>query len=112
MDERAFHPDAPAGKAGKYARVERERRFLLPVVPSGEPVRRVLIEDRYVRGTRLRIRRMTDLDTAEGAVTYKFTQKIPTDFGGPGLITAGAPEEREEKGGDDEERPATHHPTE
>ena len=47
------HPDAPAGKATKYARVERERRFLFAAPPSGTPTRRVLIEDRYLRGTRL-----------------------------------------------------------
>jgi hypothetical protein len=87
MDDQAFHPDAPDGKAGKYARIERERRFLLSAVPAGQPVARVLIEDRYLRGTRLRLRRMTDLEAAEGAVTYKLTQKIPTPAGGPGLIT-------------------------
>jgi CYTH domain-containing protein len=87
MDDRSFHPDAPAGKAAKYARIERERRFLLSAMPSGEPIRRVLIEDRYLRGTRIRLRRITDLDGRDGAVTYKLTQKIPTANGAPGLIT-------------------------
>lgn len=87
MDDRAHHPDAPAGKAGKYARVERERRFLLGALPSGQPTHRYLIEDRYLRGTRIRLRRMTDLDDPARGVTYKLTQKIPTPAGAPGLIT-------------------------
>jgi CYTH domain-containing protein len=86
VDPRASHPDAPAGKADKYALVERERRFLLAASPVGIPIRRWLIEDRYLRGTRIRLRRMTDLDEAAG-VTYKLTQKIPTAGGRPGLIT-------------------------
>ncbi len=40
----------------KYARLESERRFLLTALPD-LPVRRVLrITDRYVHGTRLRVR--------------------------------------------------------
>ena len=85
--DRANHPDAPSGKAGKYALVERERRFLLAAPPVGAPRRRVLIEDRYLRGSRLRLRRMTDVDDPGSRVIYKFTQKIPTDVGTPGLIT-------------------------
>ncbi len=87
MDDRAHHPDAPAGKAGKYARIERERRFLLAAMPSGEPTHQFLIEDRYLRGTRIRLRRMTGLDDQAGGVTYKLTQKIATAVGTPGLIT-------------------------
>lgn len=79
------HPDAPSGKARKYARVELERRFLLREPPPGEVVRRVRIEDRYLAGTRLRLRRATDLAT--GTVERKLTQKIPAPGGGPGLIT-------------------------
>jgi hypothetical protein len=83
------HPDAPSGKELKYARPERERRFLLARLPPGEPVRRVLIEDRYMAGTRLRLRRMTGLDGhgAAGEVTYKLGQKVPAPDGTPGLIT-------------------------
>ena len=40
-----------------------------------------------MRGTRLRLRRMTTLDDPAGTVTYKLTQKIPTPAGTPGLIT-------------------------
>ena len=86
VDPRASHPDAPDGKADKYALVELERRFLLAASPVGVPIRRWLIEDRYLLGTRIRLRRMTDLDEAAG-VTYKLTQKIPTGAGTPGLIT-------------------------
>jgi hypothetical protein len=83
------HPDAPPGKSDKYARPERERRFLLAEPPPGSPIHRSLIEDRYVLGTRLRLRRMTDVSDAGhlGAVSYKLTQKIPGPSGMPGLIT-------------------------
>jgi hypothetical protein len=85
--DRGRHPDAPGGKETKYARVERERRFLLATLPIGTPVQRALIEDRYLRDTRLRLRRMTELDGAAPRVIYKLTQKIPTTTGSPGLIT-------------------------
>jgi hypothetical protein len=85
--DRARHPDAPVGKETKYARIERERRFLLATRPVGTPVQRVRIEDRYLRDTRLRLRRMTDLDGPATRVIYKLTQKIPSTTGSPGLIT-------------------------
>ena len=83
------HPDAPSGKAEKYARRERERRFLLRAVPNGRDVRRVLIEDDYLTGTRLRLRRITGLGPGDkpGDRIYKLTQKIPAPDGSPGLIT-------------------------
>jgi hypothetical protein len=84
---RANHPDAPTGKARKYALVERERRFLLAESPAGVPTHQVLIEDRYLRGTRLRLRRMTNLEEPGFRLTYKLTQKIPSVSGAPGLIT-------------------------
>jgi hypothetical protein len=91
VDRAIPHPDAPAGKAGKYARPERERRFLLARLPSGEPTRRVRIEDHYLIGTRLRLRRMTVLDDegggGAGQVTFKLGQKVPAPDGSPGLIT-------------------------
>ena len=80
------HPDAPVGKALRYARVERERRFLFAALPAGTSARRVLIEDRYLRGTRLRLRRSTNLDAADDVI-YKLTQKVPAADGSPGLIT-------------------------
>jgi hypothetical protein len=48
---------------------------------------RVLIEDRYLVGTRIRLRRMTDLEASEDRAIFKLTQKIPTATGAPGLIT-------------------------
>jgi CYTH domain-containing protein len=78
---------------GKYARVERERRFLLvarpagpwPVLPPGEAARR--ITDRYWAGTRMRLRRV---DYQDGRVSeFKLTQKVPAQQSGHvrGLIT-------------------------
>lgn len=56
---------------GKYARPERERRFLVQdEVPAGEGLR--LIEDRYLDGLRLRLRRVT----RDGQSVYKLTQKV------------------------------------
>jgi CYTH domain-containing protein len=79
------HPDAPAGKARKYAQPERERRFLLAGLPPGDIVRSVALTDLYLPGTRLRLRRA--VDTADGGTIYKLTQKVPAADGGPGLIT-------------------------
>jgi CYTH domain-containing protein len=75
-------PPAPIG-AGKYARVERERRFLLAGPPSPSAItgsRR--ITDRYLPGTRLRLRRVDYCDS--GACEFKFTQKVPA--GRPGFV--------------------------
>lgn len=60
---------------GKYARVERERRFLLagPPAPSSVTVTRV-ITDRYLTGTRLRLRRA---ELSDGGCELKLTQKVP-----------------------------------
>ena len=45
----------------KYAHVERERRWLLAAVPDlPHDARRLTIVDRYVRGTRLRLREVTE----------------------------------------------------
>jgi CYTH domain-containing protein len=75
-------PDEPV-RAGKYARVERERRFLLespPPLPAATARRR--ITDRYLHGTRLRLRRVEYLDS--GACELKLTQKVPA--GRPGHV--------------------------
>ena len=61
---------------GKYARVERERRFLLSAPPPASAVtgsRR--ITDRYLPGTRLRLRRVDF--PCDQASEFKFTQKVP-----------------------------------
>jgi CYTH domain-containing protein len=83
-------PDTGEGlREGKYARIERERRFLLaepPLVTAGTAAR--LITDRYVTGTRIRLRLTQQEDTR--ALHYKLTQKVPSEqhHGGiQGLIT-------------------------
>lgn len=56
---------------GKYARTERERRFLVRGRPTAEGPART-IEDRYVHGTGLRLRRVT----VGGEAVWKLTQKV------------------------------------
>jgi CYTH domain-containing protein len=72
---------APGGS--KYARVERERRYLLRELPPGlktsDP--HTQITDNYVTGTRLRLRKVRAPETNEW--TLKLTQKqapAPPDF--------------------------------
>jgi CYTH domain-containing protein len=75
-------------REGKYARVERERRFLLAGPPSPGAVTEVRrITDRYLTGTRLRLRRVDN--AADGTSVRKLTQKIPAALPGhvQGLIT-------------------------
>jgi CYTH domain-containing protein len=70
----------------KYARVERERRFLLERFPAVQVVRVRRISDRYIEGTTLRLRQINE----EGGPTIlKLTQKIPARAGGAqeGFIT-------------------------
>ena len=66
---------------GKYARVERERRFLLAAPPTGLPPVPLRITDRYLSGTRMRLRRVEQPGTEP---VFKLTQKIPA--GGPGAV--------------------------
>ncbi|HEX3744542.1 MAG TPA: hypothetical protein VHW09_11450 [Bryobacteraceae bacterium] len=71
----------------KYARIERERRFLLARLPGApKPVRVRHIVDRYLDGTRLRLREQSDDD---GGAICKLTQKLPSPGRGArqGLIT-------------------------
>ena len=45
----------------KYAYIERERRWLLAAVPDlPDDARRLEITDRYITGTRLRLRQVTE----------------------------------------------------
>ena len=70
----------------KYAKIERERRFLLTEFPKNANVIRTRqICDRYIDGTTLRLRKLVDED---GSASFKLTQKIPArDSGGQqGLI--------------------------
>jgi CYTH domain-containing protein len=64
----------------KYARIERERRFLLAELPKGDILRVRHLTDYYVIGTALRLRQQKDED---GSVIFKLTQKISQP--GPGF---------------------------
>ena len=58
----------------KYARIECERRFLLEGFPTAAKVARIRhITDRYLDGTRLRLREQRD---AGGPTVFKLTQKV------------------------------------
>jgi len=72
----------------KYARIERERRFLLAQFPSNANVVRIRrIIDRYIDGTALRLREQSE---DSGLVMFKLTQKLPARASGAqqGLITS------------------------
>ena len=72
-DQNTFVPDS------KYARIERERRYLLRELPAevnrADP--HLQITDNYITGTRLRIRKVRDPKTNKWIV--KFTQKFAPD---------------------------------
>jgi CYTH domain-containing protein len=63
----------------KYARVERERRYLLQDLPAGltRADHHLQITDNYITETRLRIRKVRDPKTNRWIV--KFTQKFAPD---------------------------------
>jgi len=61
----------PAPQAGKYARYELERKFLLAGAPGGLADDSKLY-DRYIIGTRLRLRRVEHPD---GRLEFKLSQK-------------------------------------
>ena len=66
---------------GKYARPERERRFVLDAVPAGATGER-RIADRYIEGTRLRLRMV-----GEGAdASPKLGQKVRAVESDPGFV--------------------------
>jgi CYTH domain-containing protein len=68
--------------AGKYARFEFERRFLVEHLPEGiEQKCGWRITDRYIKSTQLRLRRMEPIDG--GDTIFKLSQKCaasPADF--------------------------------
>lgn len=68
-----------SAKLDKYARVERERRFLLSELPPGLRVNdpHAQIFDNYITGTRLRLRKIRTPATREW--TWKLTQKFAPD---------------------------------
>lgn len=82
-----INPSAPAGKSERYARPERERRFLAARLPPGTVDKAARILDRYLLGTRLRLRQMIETRSASIHTYYKLTQKVPAPGGGPGLIS-------------------------
>jgi CYTH domain-containing protein len=69
-------------QAGKYARFEFERRFLVARVPEGmSEGLGWLVSDRYIKNTRLRLRRMEPIHGGE--TIFKLGQKdvpVPPDF--------------------------------
>lgn len=72
--------------AGKYAQIERERRFLLGSRPNeiqamGLPVKG--IRDHYIDGTNLRLREMSN----ENDKTLKLTKKTGLSFGKEEITT-------------------------
>jgi CYTH domain-containing protein len=72
-DQNTIVPDS------KYARVKRERRYLLNDFPKtmSRTDYHLQITDNYITGTRLRIRKVRDPDTNKWIV--KFTQKFAPD---------------------------------
>src|SRR5437867_12802593 len=76
-DQNTFVPES------KYARIERERRYLLQDLPEGlsRADHHLQITDNYITGTRLRIRKVRDPKTNKWIVKFsqKFAQK-PKDF--------------------------------
>jgi len=76
----------------KYARVERERRYLLPDLPEGlsRADHHLQITDNYITGTQLRIRKVRDPKTNKWIV--KFTKKsAPNEAGSWKRNHAGLP---------------------
>src|ERR1700730_14794926 len=76
-DQNTIQPES------KYARLERERRYLLQDLPVDltRASEHVQITDNYITGTRLRLRKVRDPKT--NTWTVKFTQKFapnPADF--------------------------------
>jgi CYTH domain-containing protein len=69
----------------KYARTERERRYLLRDLPEGinRADAHVQITDNYLTGTNLRIRKVRDPKTNKWVV--KFTKKFAPDPADPSL---------------------------
>ena len=67
----------------RYTRVEYERRFLVAELPQEKPwaVRRMV--DRYIDGTRIRLRQSEGVVDGRPETVLKLTQKIPSTGEGP-----------------------------
>lgn len=72
---------ARAPGEGRYARVEREQRWLLAAVPAGAG-RDAEILDRYITGTRLRLRRVE----RQGEIVCKLGQKVRVEDDRPEVV--------------------------
>lgn len=74
-------------RIGKYACLELERRYLLRELPAGLEAHRAawLITDRYITGTRLRLRRMEGIP--DGPTMLKLGQKYRASNQGWGETT-------------------------
>jgi len=72
-DQNTIVPDS------KYARIEREKRYLLRELPAeiDRAEAHLQITDNYITGTRLRIRKVRDPKTNKWVI--KFTQKFAPD---------------------------------
>jgi CYTH domain-containing protein len=70
-----------SAEAAKYAKPERERRFVLSEVPEGATDPREIL-DLYVVGTRVRVRSVRSGDDTQ----YKLGQKIRPRPDDPGLV--------------------------
>lgn len=67
----------------KHGRVGRGRRWLLSALPELPWDREVVCVDRYVTGTRLRLRHMTEVD---GTAVHKLDRKLPPFAPGTGVM--------------------------
>jgi CYTH domain-containing protein len=66
---------------GRYAHPEREQRWIVSAAPTDlTPVASIV--DRYIVGTRLRLRR----SESEATLTYKLGQKVRDDPGNPEMV--------------------------
>ena len=79
----------------KYARIELERRWLVDTAarPALDGAWMTLIEDRYIDGTRMRLRRMSRPDLGE--VKWKLTKKYECEDPAAGPIVTSYLTERE-----------------
>jgi hypothetical protein len=73
---------------GKYARIERERRFLVDGLPAIQPAADRLITDLYLDGTTLRLRLSVQADGSHDRlqVFRKLTPKIPAPADAPRCV--------------------------
>ena len=70
---------------GRYAQLEREQRWHLGSLPAGATPFAAIV-DRYIIGTRLRLRRVTSLVDAAAAPTFKLGQKVRARLDDPEVV--------------------------